>query len=559
MLVGILVAQVLAWDPALKGGPRGGPQAWAEEAPAPADYGRSMREGIAAFQQGRLDEAVGKFEDALALQPGSAAARDRLVAALPEKARRLVQAGAREDAKKAVLRALNIAPSDAGARDLLSSLEAPPPTAKPAPPPAAPPPPSPHVARPVARPSGRESVNDSQAKAWATTRIAAQLEAVVRGQKDLEARLGTASKVLVVETMHLRWVRWLFLTTVGAALVSLLFVLGLFVLGRRSQFRIEADLRRDREKLLSALEDRQASVVSQLGHLALQQAGERERMSLRDLLASANPHVRALGVEQLAEDLVRRGDPIEAVRQMTPFLRDPHNRVRANAAVAMHHYDPEMARTTLVEMLAAGDRWSQASAAWAFGHLGDPDGLKALFSRFREMDSHARARALKTFRGALENYIERLPGDLRKSLQNLLREMGEKAPAAQPLPKAVQVALESVDEALSLGTATAVLREAVVHYRRGEVLFADGKYSAARLEFSETLRLEPQFWRAMVYLGNCFYKTGQIPRALRCYEEAWRINPQLTDLHRMFQKEPAPAEGTAATRHGAQAAGGPTT
>ncbi len=99
---------------------------------------------------------------------------------------------------------------------------------------------------------------------------------------------------------------------------------------------------------------------------------------------------RADSVEVIA-DIFK--DTTKAAEMLKPFLGDPDNRTRANAAVAYHRYDPEKAVAVLHEMASDKDKWMRLSAAWALGQIGDSDTTKVLERLLDDPDTEVKNKA----------------------------------------------------------------------------------------------------------------------------------------------------------------------
>jgi tetratricopeptide (TPR) repeat protein len=111
-LAALAVAALLA------GWPPGAPRA-AEPAPAAAAANES---GVARFRAGDVEGAAGKFTEALALDPGFAAARANLAAAVATLGQRALVDGRDDEARARLERAADLAPQDARYRLLLAML-----------------------------------------------------------------------------------------------------------------------------------------------------------------------------------------------------------------------------------------------------------------------------------------------------------------------------------------------------------------------------------------------------------------------------------------------------
>ncbi len=114
------------------------------------------------------------------------------------------------------------------------------------------------------------------------------------------------------------------------------------------------------------------------------------------VITDVNPHVRARAdsVELIPKTV---SDPQVAEKMLRPYLTDPNNRVRANAAREIHRYNPGIAIDTLEKMVGSGDKWMRLSAAWAIGEVGAPESVHILRKLLDDVDEKVRDRAVKAF------------------------------------------------------------------------------------------------------------------------------------------------------------------
>jgi hypothetical protein len=69
------------------------------------------------------------------------------------------------------------------------------------------------------------------------------------------------------------------------------------------------------------------------------------------------------------------------------------------------------------------------------------------------------------------------------------------------------------------------------HNNLGKVLLQEGRLSAAREQFEETLRIYPDYAPAHNNLGNVLQETGRLSEAMEQYRQALRINPNYAEAH----------------------------
>ncbi len=113
---------------------------------------------------------------------------------------------------------------------------------------------------------------------------------------------------------------------------------------------------------------------------------------------SSKVRARAKSVE-LIDSMFKDSDIVRGL--LTPFLEDNNNRVRANACVAMHKHQPEMALNALRQMVTSEDKWMRLSAAWALGKIGAQEGVKLLEMLLDDSDEDVKNRA----RASLEKIV----------------------------------------------------------------------------------------------------------------------------------------------------------
>ncbi|MFH1353650.1 MAG: HEAT repeat domain-containing protein [bacterium] len=141
----------------------------------------------------------------------------------------------------------------------------------------------------------------------------------------------------------------------------------------------------------------------------------------RAMLENPNAHVRARGVELIAEEL--RGSPSEIIeRILVPCLSDSDSRVRANAAKALYGYNPEIAMNTLRAMTHYSSKWMRLSAEWAFEKIGSPEAVEHLLLLAHDTETSIRSKAIKYLK---RFYVEKkVPENLMQKLKEVLEDAG---------------------------------------------------------------------------------------------------------------------------------------
>ncbi|GEM_PF-3467512 len=178
---------------------------------------------------------------------------------------------------------------------------------------------------------------------------------------------------------------------------------------------LKMHFQQQQERLLGLLQQQAKALSSE----------ETEKVELkgpggRKVITDVNPHVRARadGVEMIPKTVT---DPDVAQKMLKPYLSDPNNRVRANACVAIHNYNPELAVSTLKNMAESSDKWMRISAAWAVGELATPEMVPVLRNLIDDVDEAVRERAMDSF----ENLAE-IKEDVGSEIRRMIKEQKKK-------------------------------------------------------------------------------------------------------------------------------------
>lgn len=193
--------------------------------------------------------------------------------------------------------------------------------------------------------------------------------------------------------------------------------------------RREAALLQYQERILGMMQEQNVALAQGQARLMLGSSASTEgkgTISAREMIEDSNPHVRARGVEVIEAELVKEMDPEVAIKLLTPFLKDPDNRVRANAAKALYDFDKPRALDSLNEMAENEDKWMRVSAAWAFGEIGTTDVIDPLLKLSDDSEYHVKRRAIKALSTILQNKKDLLSAEMQnKILQALEKERKE--------------------------------------------------------------------------------------------------------------------------------------
>ncbi len=182
--------------------------------------------------------------------------------------------------------------------------------------------------------------------------------------------------------------------------------------------RREAAMMKYQEKILGIIQDQSMALTQGQSRLMLgnSTAAGNPMISTREMISDINPHIRAKGIEVIEAELVKEMDPEVATKLLSPFLDDPDNRVRANAAKALYDFDKPRALETLREMAESDDKWMRISAAWAYGEIGSVDTIEFLFKLSEDSEYHVKRRAFKALAAILQTKGEVLPDEIKQRM-----------------------------------------------------------------------------------------------------------------------------------------------
>ncbi|MBI3894185.1 MAG: HEAT repeat domain-containing protein [Candidatus Wallbacteria bacterium] len=115
-------------------------------------------------------------------------------------------------------------------------------------------------------------------------------------------------------------------------------------------------------------------------------------------LRDPDDRVRANAIEALDKMALA---PKEKFQQIKSLLSDANNRVMGNAAVAVQHEDLKLALTTVASMLKNPDKWFRATSAWCLGKIQSPQSAQWLL---RLTKTEAEPEVLSVALKSLEHY-----------------------------------------------------------------------------------------------------------------------------------------------------------
>ena len=150
-------------------------------------------------------------------------------------------------------------------------------------------------------------------------------------------------------------------------------------------------------------------------------------------LGQPNDRVRANAVESMVQ---LGASPDALAARLTPLLKDPSNRVRGNAAVALFPHASDAVLACVDAMLASDDLWFRASGAWALGRMNGTGPLtrlvrvlseeaasEVLYQGIKALDAYRDARAVDP----LVKLLEHSSAGIRSRAARLLGRLEDRA------------------------------------------------------------------------------------------------------------------------------------
>jgi len=125
--------------------------------------------------------------------------------------------------------------------------------------------------------------------------------------------------------------------------------------------------------------------------------------------------VRADTVELLAE-MFKDSSIVEEL--LEPYMNDPNNRVRGNAALALFPRNRRRSLDNVAEMAKADDVWMRMTAAWVCGEIGVSEGVKIITPLLNDSSFHVRKRALASFKKLKDADVE-LNLEIEQKMQDI--------------------------------------------------------------------------------------------------------------------------------------------
>ena len=76
---------------------------------------------------------------------------------------------------------------------------------------------------------------------------------------------------------------------------------------------------------------------------------------------------------------------------------------------------------------------------------------------------------------------------------------------------------------------TAISEDAIIAFHNAEREFRNENYSKAIEHYNKALKIEPNYYKASMYLGDCYWKIGKPGKAVGYFNEAVKIQPTLLE------------------------------
>ena len=165
---------------------------------------------------------------------------------------------------------------------------------------------------------------------------------------------------------------------------------------------------------------------------------------------------------------------------------------------------------TLQRLLASGDETARRAAALAIGMVGGMRSNQPLAAALRDDDSTVRQLAADAM---WEVWLRGGTADQNRRLQSAL---------AQPDAGQTLTALDALVRSAP-DFAEAYNQRAIVHYGRGE-------FHKGVSDCEAVLRLNPFHFGAAAGMGQCLLRMNKPKAAVRAFQQALDINPELDDL-----------------------------
>ncbi|MBI5573591.1 MAG: tetratricopeptide repeat protein [Elusimicrobia bacterium] len=492
-------------------------------------------------KNGDIENAIGSLEDALAYDPANQQAKLLLVKILVKEGKNYYSRKNYDKALQFIKRASDLAPEinelKTTYENIKQAIEGSPVVAKEeiAPPKKEEPKKTTPAITPVTTPATKSEIQPTpqRPKSQDFDKMAQLLDSFKTSQEKWLETYKQSDELLNKKIQEFERTRIMYLLVMIIALLIGLSGSALYLISRFKSTKREQLLLEHKNHLLDIMEHKDLSFAKSITNLVKGQLFAEEEMSIKEMLVYPNAFIRARGVELLEEELKIQNDPVVAAKILLPFLRDPNNRVKANACKAMYDINPDIAVSTLTEMLDSSNRWMQSSASWALGEIGDIRSIEILLSKLDFLDMYSQKRAISSLHKILKYSKGKISDELHQKVNKKLMEISEKK---EPAILDVSELLKEIPGEIAIDFSVLKNRQAVLHLRNGITLYRDAKYNEAILELKDCVHCNDKIWQVYEFLGDCYYAKRKISEAVRCYEKALELNPDASHIKELIEQ-----------------------
>ncbi len=170
------------------------------------------------------------------------------------------------------------------------------------------------------------------------------------------------------------------------------------------------------ERVLSMMEEQSKASAQETVKMAIARPD-----GTTEIRTDINPHIRARanGVELIEETI---DDPETGERLIEPFLSDVDSRVRANAGKAMYKFNKEKAMVVISRMCGSTDAWMRLSGAWAMGEIGNDIAINALIPMLEDLRDFVVKRAISSLENILKAKGSQLEEEMVQKIKRRIKD-----------------------------------------------------------------------------------------------------------------------------------------
>ncbi|MBN1384536.1 MAG: HEAT repeat domain-containing protein [Elusimicrobia bacterium] len=468
------------------------------------------------YEKGEIKKAIISLEDGMAFNPTSVKIRTLLVKMLVEDSKNDYSKKDYDRAIRSLKRAVDLAPTDKYVKDIYEMVI----DAK-----------KKAEAAAAERKSRKPAVTGSRMDTKELNKIISSLYSYRESQEEWMESYRKSEEMLNKKIAQFESEKKRYIVLMIISLLLGFSGLGLFIVTQRRYAEREQSLSQRENHLLDLMKREDISFAKSVTKLALSQYSlTDEKISLKEMMVHPNAHIRARGVELLEQELEQKNDPVAATKVLLPFLRDPNNRVRANAAKALYKFNAETAFSILSEMVNNPSRWMQTSAAWALGQILDERSVRILLERLDFLEVHSKRSAVNSLERILKNAKEEISDDLKRTIRKKLKDVvfkehHEGKERASQDSAGIEGMLNDVLGNMGTEFPVPQNQKLRVHLKNGLSLYKDAKYNEAILEFNDCLKYDNKIEYIFELLGNCYYNKGKVLESIEYYKKELELNP----------------------------------